>query len=46
MFTLYHNNLKIESIYEIDKKPRNIKPNNKITIDVSGKSLTKAQNTT
>ena len=37
MFTNTHNNTKIESIYEIDKKKRNIKQNGKITIDVSGK---------
>ena len=36
MYTINHNNLKIESIYEIDKKDRNIKQNDKITIDVSG----------
>ena len=37
MFTNTHNNTKIESIHEIDKKVRNIKQNEKITIDVSGK---------
>jgi hypothetical protein len=39
MFSYDDNNFGIESIYDLDKKARNLKKNDRIVMDVTGKFL-------